>query len=169
MIKRILFLALIAGIALQTSIYASQEIHQNVPQEALQKSLIGYDDIKAVGERFVTHLKSVGQSDTPVTQEDIDQLFSPSCQKVVNGSTILSTSSDLPAQLTRARDTAGKWTIDHLFTIASTVDKACALQIMWQGEKMTKHTTMVTLFINDDQKITRILEVFSSYEQNTFK
>lgn len=124
-----------------------------------------YEELRAIGESFVTFLQKVGQSDMSVTPEDVSPLHASQCKKVVNGTVLFTESKDMPDQLNSARKAAGKWTIKTLLTSASSEDGTCTLQFKWKGENMGKHTTMVILYLDEMGKISQIHEVYNEYKK----
>lgn len=125
--------------------------------------LASYDSVKAVGESYVAFMHNAGQSDTPVTSQQVSQIFNSNCEKIENGAVLFSSSNALPDQLKNARDAVGKWTITPLFMTSSPQDNTCTIQFIWNAEKVGEHTTMVVLFLDDQGKIIKIREVYNVY------
>lgn len=122
--------------------------------------------LKTIGEKFITFLQETGQSDAPVTQDEISELFSPLCTKIVNGNVLFTSSDHYPHQIANAREAIGKWIITKtLWSISSPENRACTIQFTWEGERIGEHTTMVTLFLDDSEKISEIHEVYNQYNQ----
>lgn len=124
-------------------------------------SRLTYEDLKNIGENFVSFLKKTGQSDTPLTQDEISQLFAPSCRKIVNGTLMFSASSAYLEQIANARKAIGKWTIEPLWAIVSPENGAYTIQFKWKGAQMEESITMATLFIDDKGKISALYEVYN--------
>jgi hypothetical protein len=124
-----------------------------------------YQDLKKVAESYVAFLQRAGQTDLPITNEDVARVFSSSCEKIENGTVLFKSSKDIPNQWMSARKTVGKWTIDLLFMTASSEDKTCTLQIVWKADKMPPHTTMIVLFVDEEGKIKQIREVYNAYKK----
>jgi hypothetical protein len=125
-----------------------------------------YQNLRTIGEHYVAFLQKVGQSDAPVTSEEVSQLFAPQCKKIVNGIVLFDSSSALPDQLNTARNATGKWRIKTLLTTTSPDDGTCTIQIEWTGERIGKHTTMMVLFLDDRGKITQMHEVYNEYKES---
>jgi len=124
------------------------------------------EDIKNIGQRFISFLQKVGQTEVPVTQDEISELFDPLCKKIVNGNDLCFRSlEDHAKQLATAREAAGKWNIEKLLLTTSSEERTCSLQFLWEGEKLEKHTTMAILYLNESGKIAEIHEVFNKYNQ----
>lgn len=119
-------------------------------------------ELRNVAEQYVTFLNQAGQSDTPITDEEILKFFSHDVQKIENGKTTLSSAKDLPPNWTSVRKAVGKWTVKLNQSIPSQEEQVCTIVISWTAEKVQDlHMTMAILRINPQRKITEIFEVWN--------
>ena len=127
---------------------------------------MGYNNLRNLGENYIAFLQKIGQTDAPVTEEEIAQIIAPDCKKIVNGCVFSTSSKALPEQLNTARKAIGKWNIETLLFSASPEDSTCSIQIKWTGDKMPESTTMTIIYFDDMGKINQIHEVYNEYEKN---
>jgi hypothetical protein len=158
--RNITFYIILMGILSVANAMAMEVTQMHVP---VQKN---YQYLKSIGERYVAFLQKVGQSDNPITPDEVAELFAPQCTKIVNGSIVLNSSRELSDQLKTAREALGAWRINTLLITASPDDGTCTIQIKWEDEKMKQYTTMMVLFIDDMGKISQIHEVYSEYKDS---
>lgn len=160
-LKHLSFSLVLIGLLSVTHAMAMEDSRDDL-QGTTVRIQLNYQELKAVGESYVTFLQKVGQLDRPVTQEDVSQLFASQCKKIVNAKVLCTSSSELADQLNTARGAAGKWTIETLLIIPALEIRACTLQIKWRAEKMeNEHTTMKVLFLDKMGKIYQIDEVYN--------
>ncbi len=154
-----IFLVLIGFLSVTHAVAMDDEAGSETPGI---RSRTSCKNLKAIGKSYVTFLQKVGQSDTPVTEEDGSSLFASQCTKKVNGKVLWTLSSDQPAQLNSVRKDAGKWTIETLQNIPSSEEGACTLLIKWKAKNLEKeHITMKILFVDEMEKIYLIDEVYN--------
>ena len=141
--------------------------HAQTTQErkAMPAKALSHADLKTLAQDYVSFLKTALNSDTPVTQDEIRSLFADQCTKIENGNVLFTASSDLSQQLTQAHKAVGNgFQIETLWIIASPTDRACTLQIKWWSPTVPAHTTMVSLFMDETGKITKIAEVYNQFQ-----
>lgn len=124
-----------------------------------------YKEIKEVGQNYMSFMHTAGQSQEPISLDQISQLFAQNCEKIENGTSLFKESKELINQLKNAREAVGKWAIKTLFMTASPDDNSCTIQFIWDAEKIGQHTTMVALFLDEQGKISKIHEVFNKYQK----
>lgn len=117
--------------------------------------------LREAGERFVTFIRRVGESETPITQDDVDELFASECRKIVNGGIILTRSNMLPGQLIQARkDVGGKWTIDNVKIKPNPYCGTCSVEFTWESPK---HIFFAELHVDKDGKIFELNEFYNLF------
>lgn len=123
------------------------------------------EDLKSIGKRYLSFMKTVISRDIQATQDEIHELFTDECEKIENGTVLFKVSSELSNQLANARKAVGnKPELETLWMTASSEDQTCTIQFKWWSEMMPAHTTMVTLFVNNGGKIFSIREVFNKFQ-----
>lgn len=119
------------------------------------------DQAEQIGESYITFMNHAGSSKRPVDQTEIDRLFYPKLTKVENVEKVLfMKSSELLAQIKKARESVGKWALKKLKIIPSS--DTCVVYYTWKAENMPdQYTTMAILSLADEGKIKHIEEVYN--------
>ncbi len=117
--------------------------------------------LKEAGERYTAFMTKAGQSNTPITQEDIDKVFAHKCTKTVNFKDILTESSMLIEQLAAARKKVGKWTMNDITINPNPYCGYCAIQFTWVGENAPKNFVKADLHANESGMFFWINEAYN--------
>ncbi len=118
------------------------------------------------GSKFINFLTLIGDGETPITEDGLLDLFTPSCIKIVNGQTICRSLVEHHEQLLGVRATLGKWSLNPLRVCPSVQTSACAVHFEWRGnnnrvDDVGSHVVMAILDVDFQGRIQTILEVFS--------
>ncbi|MDP1723721.1 MAG: hypothetical protein Q8L85_03370 [Alphaproteobacteria bacterium] len=123
------------------------------------------DKLKELGENYIQFMSSIGKGEEFASK--MPGIFHPDCEKIENGTLLLNTFDGHVAQLQKAFDFLGCWTIEPLNILPTAMENKCVIYFKWYTDKLEPHATMAILSFNEDGFMTKIDEMWNKYQSKT--
>lgn len=121
------FLSLITIFLFSPLLASDEQLETNASLLHKGHVLSQEDFLIQAGTKFVNYLTLIGKNMTPITEEGLLDLFTPSCAKIVNGQTLCRSVAEHHEQLLDVRESLGQWAVERLRVCPSPSTSACAV------------------------------------------
>ena len=120
------------------------------------------DELKYLGGKYIQFMASIGKGEEFASK--MPRIFHPNCEKIENGTLLLNTFDGHVAQLKKAFDFLGCWTIEPLSVLPTAQENKCVIYFKWYTDESKQHATMAILNFNEDGLMTKIDEMWNKYQ-----